>query len=324
MLRRLLVLLALVLIGATVAGIWLWWSATPSSKGEVYVSMDGAPLWNGSGQVRTRLRSLDWGEKLNVLDTYGAEVEVRTPKGAIGWVAGDDLMGPGVWRKLGMLAERVRQMPVQAPAHTQVLSNVRLDPGRKSPRVGQLRPNTPVQVLARGVATWNGGPGGSPRKEDWLLVRAHFPDGSQIAGWVLASFIQENLPEPLPAYASSTGVRPVAWFALRKVKGLRGAPKPNYLMAGTDEQQGGSCDFTMIGVYTWSVRHGRYETAFVRRQLCGLLPIRVKFERDRQKDVLISFRNLGPGIPKKMTFRMRSTSVKQVPSKPSPPMQTGR
>ncbi len=324
MLRRVLILVIVVLLVSAVIGGWLWWKATPSPKGAVYVSMDGASLWNGSGQVRTRLRRLDWGQKLTVLDTYGTLAEVRTRKGTIGWVDGDDLMGPGVWRQLGMLAARVRQMPAQAPAHTQVLANLRLDPGRTSPRIGQLQPNTPVQVLARGVAIWKGASAGVPRKEDWLLVRARLPDGSQIAGWLLASFIQENLPDPLPAYATSSGVSPVAWFPLRKVKGSRGAAKPNFLMAGTSEPQGGKCDFTMIGVYTWSVRRAHYETAFVRNNLCGLLPIDVKFEPDAQKDVLFTFRNLGRGIPRKFTYRMRSTSVTQIPSKPSAPMSAGR
>jgi hypothetical protein len=317
--RRILIVLAVVLVVLAVVGIWKWWHETPSPKGEAYVSMNGSTLWNGTGLVRNRIERLDWGERLTLLDTYGDLVEVRTPRGRIGWVHQSNLMEPAVWRELGILAERVRHMPTQAPAHTGVLSNLRLDPGRTSPRIGQLLPNTPVEVLARGIATWAGGPGGRPEKQNWLLVRAHLPDGSQIAGWVLGDFIQEDLPAPLTAYASSSNVAPVAWFALRKMPDPRLGPQPNYLMAGSDEPDGGACDFTMIGVYTWSVRRQHYVTAFVKRNLCGLMPIDVKFEDDPQKDVLFSFRNLVPhGIPQKITYRMRSTMVTLIPTNPSP------
>lgn len=317
--RRILIVLAVVLVVLVALGIWKWWRAAPSPKGEVYVSMDGSTLWSSTGQVRSRIERLDWGKKLTVLDTYGTQVEVRTARGKMGWVQGSNLMGPGVWRELGQLAERVRHMPTQAPAHTEVLSNMRLDPGRKSPRIGQLRPNTPVEVLARGVATWDGGPGGRPQKENWLLVRAHLADGSQIAGWVLGSFIEEDLPAPLVAYASSSNVAPVAWFKLRKVADPRMGPQPNYLLAGSNEPNGGACDFTMIGVYTWSASRQHYETAFVKRNLCGLMPVDVKFEHEPHNDVLFSFRDLVPGgIPRKMAYRMRGSSVTPMPAKRVP------
>lgn len=319
MLRRILITLALVLLISGAASAWLWWHATPSPKGEAYVGMDAAPLWNGNGQVRSRLQKLPWGTKLTVLDHYGDSVQVRTGKGIVGWVNEDNLIDPGVWQRLGKLAVRVRRMTTQAPAHARVLSNLRLDPGRTSPRVGQLRRNTPVDVLARGVATWDGGPGGRPRKEDWLLVRAHLPGGGEIAGWVLGSFIEEDLPQPLPAYASSAGVDPVAFFPLREVKDPRAGVKPNYLLAGVGGPAGGPCDFTRVGVYTWSVTHRQYETAFVQSNLCGHLPIRVEFKNDRQREVLFSFENLDPRGNKTLTYRMRGTMVRRLRSRPATP-----
>jgi hypothetical protein len=318
MLRRILITLALVLSISGAAYAWLWWHASPSPKGDAYVCMDGTPLWNGVGQVRSRLQKLPWGARVTVLGNYGGSVQVRTGKGITGWVNEDDLIDPGVWQRLGKLAARVRRMTAQAPGHTRVLSNLRLDPGRTSPRVGQLRRNTPVGVLARGVATWDGGPGGRPRKEDWLLVRAHLPGGAEIAGWALGSFIEEDLPQPLPAYASSAGVDPVAFFPLRKVNDPRAGVKPNYLLAGVAGPQGGPCDFTKVSVYTWSVTHQQYATAFVRSDLCGRLPIDVKFVNDARQDVLFSFENLDPRGDKTLTFRMRSTMVRLLRSQPTP------
>jgi hypothetical protein len=312
MLRRILITLALVLLISSAAGAWLWWHAMPSPQGAAYVVLNDTPLWNGNGQVRSLKQKLPWGQKLTILNHYGDSVQVRTTKGTIGWVEEGNLMDPDVWQSLGKLAARVRQMTTQAPAHTRVLSNLRLAPGRSSPRVGQLRRNTPVEVLARGVATWNGGPGGRPRKEDWLLVRARLPAGGQIAGWVLGNFIQEDLPEPLPAYAASAGMDPVALFALRKVNDPRMGLKPNYLLAGASGPAGGPCDFTKLSVYTWSIRQHQYVTAFVQSNLCGHLPIQVRFEQNPQHDVLFSFRNLGLRGEQTRNYRMRHTIVRRL------------
>lgn len=309
MLRRILIALVLVLFVSGAVVTWFWWHMQPSPKGEAYVVLDASPLWDGTGQVRRLLQKLPWGAKLTILDRYRNSVEVRTGQGKVGWVDEDDLVDPGVWQRLGTFASRVRQMTVQAPGHTRVLSNLRLDPGRSSPRIGQLRRNTPVEVLARGVATWSGGPGGQPQKEDWLLVRARTP-GGEVAGWALGDFIQEDLPDPLPAYASSSGVDAIAWFALRKVQDPNAGSKPNYLLAGTSGPEGQPCDFTRISVYTWSVKQQHYVTSFTQGDLCGHLPIQVTFSPDRERDVFFSFQNLEPGASKVLTYGMRSTIVR--------------
>ena len=184
--------------------------------------------------------------------------------------------------------------------------------GRGAPRVGQLKPNTPVDVLARGVAmrsAENARASDTPRKEDWLLVRARTGKGAEIAGWVVASFINLDLPDPLPAYATSAGMSPVAFFPLRTVEDPQSGPKPYYLVAGTSGPQGQPCDFTMLRVYTWSTVKQRYETAFVQNNLCGHLPIRVERDADPQHDALFSFDDSASG-PRQLTYRMRNTIVR--------------
>lgn len=320
MVRRVLIMVAVVLLVSGVAWGWLWWNAKPSPKGEAYVGMTNVPLWDGNGQVRRRLQNLSWGDKLTILDQYNDSIEVRTAQGKVGWVNQDRLIDAAVWQRLGSLAERVRQMTTQAPAHTAVLSNLRLDPGRTSPRVGQLKPNTPVDVLERGVATRSEASAvarDTSRKEDWLLVRARTGDGTQIAGWVLASFIDLDLPDPLPAYATSAGMSPIAFFPLRTVQDPSDGPKPYYLVAGSSGVQGQPCDFTMLRVYTWSTVKHRYETSFVRNDLCGHLPIRVERDADPQHDAQFSFDNFSASGSQPLTYRMRSTIVRPVRS-PSP------
>jgi hypothetical protein len=95
-----------------------------------------------------------------------------------------------------------------------------------------------------------------------------------LAGWVTGRFIELDLPETLRDYASSSDLRPVAWFVLNRVPSASGE-KAQYLVAGTHGPEGQPCDFTMLRVYTWGAMKGRYETAFVENDLCGSFPIDV-------------------------------------------------
>ncbi|HVB32960.1 MAG TPA: SH3 domain-containing protein [Patescibacteria group bacterium] len=328
MVRRILITLVLVLVASGAAIAWVWWHAQPKPIGEAYVGMADLALWDGNGPVRRRIEALPYGEKLVVLDRYGDSVEVRTPKGNSGWVDQGDLIEAATWQRLGELAAQVRAMTVQARGHTSVLSNLHIAPGRTSARVGQLRRNTPVEILARGVAVRGGGgnaargPGARPRKEDWLLVRARTEQMGEIAGWVLADFIDDDVPGQLGAYISSTGMRPVAWFELTKINDPTLGPKPYYLVAGTAGPEGQSCDFTMLRVYTWSIAHRQYETAFVQNGLCGRLPIQVMLESNAQRGVLFHFQDLGPAGASTLTYRMQSTLVRLL--RPAGPKGRGR
>jgi hypothetical protein len=95
-----------------------------------------------------------------------------------------------------------------------------------------------------------------------------------IAGWVLARFVELDLPNAVKDYASSADLHVVAWFELNRVPDGSGGEVPQYLVAGSHGGEGGPCDFTMLRVYTWSTARKRYETAYVESDLCGRLPIR--------------------------------------------------
>jgi hypothetical protein len=96
-----------------------------------------------------------------------------------------------------------------------------------------------------------------------------------VAGWVLARFIDLDLPDAIKDYASSADLHVVAWFELNRVADGSGGAAPQYLVAGSRGGEGNPCDFTMLRVYTWSVARKRYETAYVESDLCGRLPIEV-------------------------------------------------
>ena len=96
-----------------------------------------------------------------------------------------------------------------------------------------------------------------------------------VAGWVLARFIELDLPDPVKDYASSANLHVVAWFELNRVPDGSGGDASQYLVAGSHGGEGQACDFTMLRVYTWSTARKRYETAYVESNLCGRLPIRI-------------------------------------------------
>jgi hypothetical protein len=95
-----------------------------------------------------------------------------------------------------------------------------------------------------------------------------------IAGWVIARFLELDVPEAAREGASAANLRPIAWFELNKVDDTAGQ-RAQYLLAAARGPEGQSCDFSVLRVYTWNRKKSRYETAFIENDLCGSLPIRV-------------------------------------------------
>ncbi|HEV3220296.1 MAG TPA: hypothetical protein VGZ48_11035 [Candidatus Acidoferrales bacterium] len=138
-----------------------------------------------------------------------------------------------------------------------------------------------------------------------------------MAGWVLARFVELDLPETLRDYATTAGMRPVAWFVLNYVSDDE-EPKPQYLMAGNRGGESGSCDFNSLRVYTFGAARRRYETAFVEGNLCGYFPIRVA-KQARTGDPEFRFTSLESGGAKEeRVYAMHQTSVRRVREEESP------
>ena len=138
--------------------------------------------------------------------------------------------------------------------------------------------------------------------------------GGLVAGWVLARFIELDLPDPVKNYASSADLRVVAWFELNRVPDGSGGEAPQYLVAGSRGAEGQPCDFTMLRVYTWGTRRKRYETAFVESDLCGRLPIRVS---RGEKGPEFRFTQADGGGQR--TYFMQQTAVRRVKDAASSP-----
>ncbi len=345
--RRLLVAVPL-LIGV----VLLAWLLRPKREplGQAYVSERSVTLFNSLAQVRQPVGTLRYGERVEVLGRRGENARVRTSSGTTGWVDGQRLMDPPLWQRSIQLLTQAREMPVQARGRTKVSSNARVQPGRTEPRLYQFNRGAPVEILGRGVADWvqvsdEKEPTAQPetKKEDWFLVRGvanrglgeggikerdsgtSGEEGDQsvpVAGWVVARFVELDLPNAVREGASSAGMRVLAWFELNRVPD-RSGEKPQYLAAGARGPEGQACDFTMLRVYTWGARRGQYETAFIANDLCGKMPIRVG--KSPSGDSEFRFAEMGDTAGKERTYRMRQTVVRRVregEEKPKPQHKT--
>jgi len=298
--RKLLIAVPLLALVALVA-----WFFRPKheSLGEGYVSEKNVTLWSSMAQVREPVGTLHYGDRVDMLAKRNDFVKVKTTAGAVGWVDGRLLMDPALWQRCEELLKRAESLPVQASGRTKVATNLRVEPGRTAPRLYQFGRGVPVEVVARAVADWvqasdereNSEPQ-EAKKEDWFLIRglATRPPGEisartavqptttdpgdqtiPIAGWVIARFLELDLPDPVREGASAANLRPIAWFELNRVADPSGE-KQQYLLAAARGPEGQACDFSVLRVYTWNRKKTRYETAFIENDLCGSLPIRVR------------------------------------------------
>lgn len=298
--RKLLIAVPLLLLVVLVA-----WLLRPrhESLGEAYVGERTATLWSSVAQVREPLGTLHYGDRVDVVGRRNDSIKVRTVAGELGWVEGRYLIEPALWQRSMKLLKQVTPMTVQATGQTKVPTNLRVAPGRTQARLYQFGRGVPVEIVGRAVADWvqvsdekeSLGEAPDLKKEDWFLVRALAtrPPGEStarsaettttqpgdqtvpIAGWVIARFVELDLPDPIRNEADSANIRPIAWFELNRVSDPSSGDKPQYLLAAARGPEGQTCDFTTIRVYTWNLRRERYETAFIENDLCGQLPIQI-------------------------------------------------
>jgi hypothetical protein len=295
-------------------------------------------LWNSSAEIREVSATLKYGDRLEVLDHFQQQAKVRTNSGLIGWVAESDLLSVDLWQKMRDLEALSASSPVEARGSTRAISNLHVEPGRDSPRLRQISKGIPVELFvrqpvempaaatARTAAHTDDNDAADPtvatpviRKEDWWLVRAHLADDTTVTGWMLGRFVDLDVPEPLPDYASSAGMRVAAWFELNHVADSQGGSKRQYLMVGTKGPEGQLCDFTQLRVFTWGVQRQRYETAFVASDLCGKLPVRISRTAGPGGDPAFSFRDLTGGSSQERVYQMHQTVVRRVRQPGEPP-----
>jgi len=333
--RKLLVAVPLLAIVGLMA-----WVLRPKheSLGESYVSERSVTLWSSVAQVREPMDALHYGDRVDILARRNDAVKVRNAAGLVGWVDGRQLLDPAMWQRSTKLLAQAVAIPVQAHGRTKVQTNVRVEPGRTSQRLYQFGRGIPVDIVARAVAELvqtgdekeSAADSQGAKKEDWYLIRgmATRPPGEggraldantttqpgdssvPIAGWVIARFVELDLPDAVREGLSSANVRPVAWFELNRVASPDG-DKPQYLVTGARGTEGQPCDFTVLRVYTWYAKRSRYETAFIENNVCGQLPVRLGKGPSGEPE--FHFHTIGSGESSERVYRLIQTVVRRIP-----------
>ena len=103
--------------------------------------------------------------------------------------------------------------------------------------------------------------------DDWSLVRSQ--DGK--VGWVLTRPLNMAIPDEVGQYAE--GHRITSYFALGQVRD-RDVVKNNWLWT-TINKGGQPYEFDSFRVFVWSLKHHRYETAYIERNIVGYYPVQV-------------------------------------------------
>ena len=321
MTRKLLLGFAVLIVLA--AGAYYRFRHTQTPLEIAYAGNRSVTLQSTTAQVREPITTVSYGDRLEVLKRFQDQVNVRTTTGLTGWVNERDLLSTDVWQKAADLEKRTSALAVQARGHTKVLTNLRVEAGRDGIRLRQLNKGTPLQIFERRAvevptsgataAAEDAGEPAQAKKEDWWLVRAQTSEKDSVSGWILGRFIDLDVPQPLPDYASSAGMRIVSWSELNKVVDASGKARPQYLLLGAHGPEGQPCDFSMLRVYTWGKQRQRYETAYVESGVCGKLPVEVKASPSPQAgDTRFSFTDLSNGAPAQRDYVMHQTIVRRV------------
>jgi hypothetical protein len=108
----------------------------------------------------------------------------------------------------------------------------------------------------------------APPRDDWTLIRT----ASGRTGWVLTNRVYLSIPDEVAQYAE--GHRITSYFSIGKVTD-DGEQKDIWLWT-TAAALGRDYDFDGYRVFTWSIRHHRYETGFIQRRERGFFPVLAK------------------------------------------------
>lgn len=338
----------------------------PEHHETVYVSTRQMYLRDRVAAVSNRVGEVSNAEPLEVLEHGRRFLRVKTSKNEIGWIPERAVIDSKTYDGFVALAVQHKGDPVVATGTLRDDIYLHVSPGRDTDRFYLLPGNVKVQMLVRASIAKGGAPTAAsslPREdatrikaptpvsiervpapkassstkapqatetapvalEDWWLIR----DGQGRAGWILGSRVDVDVPDDVAQYAE--GQRMIGAYVIAKVHDDE-ASTPNhevaeYVTALAPPRGGLPFDFDQIRVFTWSLKHHRYETAFRVHPIQGFLPVRIASEPSKDGiEPTFSFQVSGsqdlaidpntgiahPVAPRTISYAMHDTAVRRV------------
>jgi hypothetical protein len=274
----------------------------------VYVSARQTYLHDRVAAVSNRVALVTNGQQLDVLEHGHRFLKVQTAKNEIGWIEERGVIDAKTFSAFEQLGTQHAKDPVVAVGSVRDDIYLHLIPGRDAERFYLLAGNSKVQLLARTsvakgavlgpetkqLPAKTAAPAATvaapkfpkaarpaapalpeaepPPLEDWWLVR----DGQGRTGWLLAGRVDVDVPEEIGEYAE--GQRIVGAYVLAKVTDPQATTPnhvvPEYVTVLGPPKSGLPFDFDQVRVFTWSLKHHRYETAFRLHPIAGYLPLK--------------------------------------------------
>jgi SH3-like domain-containing protein len=279
----------------------------------VYVTAKQTPLRDRVAAVSNRTGFAYNGEKLIVLERDRRFLEVRTPRGEVGWIEEKMTAGQDVADQFDALSKANAKDPVVATAAARDDVYLHVAPGLETARFYRLSEGDGMSLLERATVAkatpagavavktvaaekMSGKPGEAhaadtgvdigpppPVMEDWWLVR----DAKGQTGWIYGRMIDVSEPDTLARY--SEGQRIVGAYLLAYAddpdsgvldNGQTVEKIPEYVTVLSPFKAGLPYDFNQVRVFTWNVKKHRYETAFREKDIAGYLPVKIGMAKD--------------------------------------------
>jgi hypothetical protein len=134
-----------------------------NSLGDAYVAPASLNLRSDLAFKSTTVAVLKHGQHLSVIDVKRRFVQVRTDKGAVGWLDSRQLLSKDEMDQFRKSTARGLLLASQGKATTFDILNVHIDPDRHSPAFAQIPASGTVEVLAHKAVPRPTGPAPSER-----------------------------------------------------------------------------------------------------------------------------------------------------------------